>query len=233
MTILDLQMALRSGGFDTGPLDGIAGPKTRSAIRAFQASKGLVADGIAGPKTQAALFASPPGGASPANLFAALPWLAEAKRLIGTTEAPGPRNNQVILDWADAADIPYDHDEIAWCGLFVAHCIAATLPEEPLPAGPLGARNWLKFGMEVPPQLGAVMVFWRGSVQGWSGHVALYWAEDAANYHVLGGNQSDAVTVTKIAKSRFLGARWPISVAPLHLTRTASGAALSLSTNEA
>ncbi len=36
-------------------VDGVAGPQTRSAIRQFQASRGLAVDGIAGPRTQAAL----------------------------------------------------------------------------------------------------------------------------------------------------------------------------------
>jgi peptidoglycan hydrolase-like protein with peptidoglycan-binding domain len=35
--------------------DGVAGPQTRAAVRAFQARKRLVADGIIGPQTRAAL----------------------------------------------------------------------------------------------------------------------------------------------------------------------------------
>jgi uncharacterized protein (TIGR02594 family) len=231
MTIVDLQKALRAAGFDPGPLDGISGPKTRAAIRSFQARMGLVVDGIAGPKTQSRLFASPAAALpSPA---AALPWLAEARRLIGTREIPGPRDNPVILDWARATRIPYDDDETPWCGLFMAHCIAATLPDEPLPANPLGARNWLKFGRDMAPQMGAILVFSRGSVQSWSGHVALYAGEEAEMFHILGGNQSDTVSIAKIAKSRLLGARWPHTVAPLNTSLSTSGSGLPLSTNEA
>ena len=69
-------------------------------------------------------------------------------------------------------------------------------------------------------------------MQSWSGHVALYWAEDEDHYHILGGNQSDAVSITKIAKSRFLGARWPALVMPLGLTRQAD-ALRALSVSEA
>ncbi len=228
MTILDLQMALKAAGFAPGPLDGIAGPQTRAAIRAFQASHGLVADGIAGPLTQKRLL----GPGAPISLPAALPWLAEAKRLIGTKEAAGAAENAAILNWADTADIAYDHDETPWCGLFIAHCIASTLPDESLPANPLGARQWLTFGIEAAPQLGAVMVFWRGTRQGWSGHVALYWGEEADTYIILGGNQSDAVTLTKIAKSRFLGARWPRTVAPLQMIRQVTSD-MPVSLNEA
>lgn len=46
--ILQLQENLNNRGFDSGKPDGIMGPGTRSAIRRFQASAGLVADGYPG-----------------------------------------------------------------------------------------------------------------------------------------------------------------------------------------
>ncbi len=50
-----LQVGLRELGFDPGPIDGISGAWTRSAVRRFQRRKRLVVDGIAGPKTRRAL----------------------------------------------------------------------------------------------------------------------------------------------------------------------------------
>ncbi len=234
MTIVQLQTALKAAGFDPGPLDGAFGPRTRAAVVAFQARHGLVQDGIPGPATQTALTAPSHAAAPTAGLVpVALPWLAEAARLIGTTEIAGHRHNRAILDWASDARISYAEDETPWCGLFVAHCITATLPTEPIPANPLGARQWMSFGREVAPQLGAVMVFWRGSRDGWLGHVSMYWAEDAAYYHVLGGNQSNAVNITRLDKSRLLGARWPAGVAPMDLRRAPGGTQIGLSVNEA
>ena len=55
MNVKAYQQALKSAGFDPGPIDGIRGSKTIAAIKAFQASKGLVVDGIVGSKTTAAL----------------------------------------------------------------------------------------------------------------------------------------------------------------------------------
>lgn len=48
------QVALYRHDFYKGPIDGIAGPRTRRAARRFQRSKGLEADGIVGRRTRAA-----------------------------------------------------------------------------------------------------------------------------------------------------------------------------------
>ena len=100
-----------------------------------------------------------------------------------------------------------DPAKLPWCGDFVETCIAVSLPDVGIPNNPYLARNWLKFGNTVDPCFGAVMVFWRGSRSGTSGHVGFYYSEDADTYHVLGGNQSNSVNVSKMKKDRFLGAR--------------------------
>ncbi len=50
-----LQVALRAWGLYDGPIDAIAGPGTRTAVRAFQRQAGLPVDGIAGRRTRIAL----------------------------------------------------------------------------------------------------------------------------------------------------------------------------------
>ena len=91
----------------------------------------------------------------------------------------------------------------------------------------------MKFGDEVTPQFGSTLVFWRESRESFKGHVGFYWAEDDLNYHVLGGNQSDSVSVARVRKSRLLGARWPKSVAPRNMRRMLTGAMIEVSENEA
>jgi putative peptidoglycan binding protein/peptidase M23-like protein len=54
-TTLGVQLALIALGYNPGVADGIDGPNTRAAVRAFQADHGLAADGIVGPNTRAAL----------------------------------------------------------------------------------------------------------------------------------------------------------------------------------
>ena len=142
-----------------------------------------------------------------------LDWVGvEAQRLIGVKEDVSARSNPLLIGWGRDLDLRYTDDETPWCGLFIAHCIAATLPHESLPADPLGAQKWRKFGTFVTPQLGAIMVFWREKETSWKGHVGLYAGEDETAFHILGGNQSDSVSIARIERRRFLEARWPASI---------------------
>lgn len=43
--VRDIQTALNTRGYDAGPADGVAGPRTRAAIRAYQRDNGLAVDG--------------------------------------------------------------------------------------------------------------------------------------------------------------------------------------------
>ena len=54
-SVAALQVALRAEGLYAGSVDGVAGPGTRSAVRALQARRGLAVDGIAGRQTRHAL----------------------------------------------------------------------------------------------------------------------------------------------------------------------------------
>jgi hypothetical protein len=52
-----LQVGLRAQGFHPGPVDGVRGPMTRSALLAFQRKRGVREDGRLGPATRRALGA--------------------------------------------------------------------------------------------------------------------------------------------------------------------------------
>ena len=85
------------------------------------------------------------------------------------------------------------------------------------------------FGQEEKSASGAVLVFSRGS----GGHVGFAMGHDDTHFYVLGGNQSDAVTIARIAKSRLLGARWPVTIMPRqHHLRTMKPGEFLASTNE-
>jgi uncharacterized protein (TIGR02594 family) len=237
MNTTALQRALAALGFKPGPIDGKFGALTRKALVGFQAQAGIKPDGIAGPVTLAALRAAlvkggkPPVSTVPAGPLGP-PWYQELLRRKGLHET---RARSALVAWlrSDGRTLG-DPAKLPWCGDAIETCIALTLPTEPLPSNPYLARNWLKFGVPlVRPALGAVIVFWRGSKVGTSGHVGLYAGEDAAAYHVLGGNQSNAVTIARLDKARVLGFRWPAkfplpSGGPVHLNKAGA-----LSTNEA
>lgn len=158
--------------------------------------------------------------------------LVEAVKLIGVKEIVGKQHNPEILRWAKVVGLEktYTNDEIPWCGLFMAYvCHMAGVQGV---TQPLWALNWAKYGTRVSePMLGDVLTFKRDG----GGHVGIYVGEDDTAYHVLGGNQSNSVNVTRIAKTRLHQARrttWkvaqPASVRKIRLSSTGK-----LSTNEA
>lgn len=203
-TVKSVQEALIGRGYDLGRsgADGIAGRMTTAAVAQFQADAklGVKWPGTIGEKTLTALglkSATPPQ----------LPWMAEARRYLGLHEVRDAKT----LDKA----LGLDSSEIAWCGAFTGMCIASALPSEPLPANKLGARNWMKFGKAINgPQIGAIAVFWRGTKDGWQGHVGFVVGHDANYLHILGGNQSDSVSIARLDKARLLGYRWPVTAEP-------------------
>lgn len=132
--------------------------------------------------------------------------VGEAIKLYGIVETPGPGSTRSIIDWAKETGLAavYSTDSIPWCGLFMA--VVVRRSGRSAVDSPLWARSWRSW--QVPsqkPSLGDVLVFERGS----GGHVALYIAEDNSTYHVLGGNQSDSVSIMRILKDRLLSARMP------------------------
>jgi uncharacterized protein (TIGR02594 family) len=136
--------------------------------------------------------------------------LRHALDLYGIKETIGEDDNPVILEWAKECGIKnYIHDSTAWCGLFMA--VIAKRSCKPIPENPLWARNWCAWGEPSPHELGAVLVFSRA---GGGGHVGLYVGEDSECYHVLGGNQSDSVCITRIRKARLIGCRSMYKVKP-------------------
>lgn len=157
--------------------------------------------------------------------------LVEALKLFGTVEAPGARDNPTILAWAAEIGLSktYSHDSIPWCGLFIG--VVAKRAGKSVVDSPLWALSWADFGVASPvPMLGDVLTFKRDG----GGHVALYVGEDAGAYHVLGGNQSDQVCITRIAKSRLYRVRRPIySAKPANVRKINLVANGKLSTNEA
>lgn len=135
-------------------------------------------------------------------------WLREAQRHLGTHEWPGRRHNPAVVQFfARAGFGGIRDDETPWCAAFINAVMAAChLPT----TGKLTARSFLNWGEEIAePKYGAVAVFRRGRST-WQGHVGLAVDHDATHISVLGGNQSNAVTIARYPRSKLLGFRWPL-----------------------
>lgn len=206
-----IQRRLDKQGHPPGPIDGLWDQRTARAMKAL-----LSADGHA-----AWLTPSAP-----------LPWMTEARSALGRHEA---RDCSWLIDWPkrDGRSLG-DLSKTPWRGDFVETWIRLALPSEPLlgalGSNPYWARNWMLFGQQVPPIVGAVLVVERGS----GGHVGFALGQDDTHFYVLGGNQSDAVTLARIAQSRLLGAGWSATVPPrLQRLQTMTPGDVLTSTNEA
>lgn len=157
--------------------------------------------------------------------------IAEFLKNYGIKETIGNADNPVIMDWAKELGLKsYTHDSVAWCGLH--HAIIALRAGKPVVKDPLWAANWLKFGTPVTvAKLGYTLVFKRPG----GNHVGLYCCEDNECYHVGGGNQSDMVRISRIAKERCIGIRKPIyhTAEPSNVRQIFVDATGEVSTNEA
>lgn len=220
MTFQEFQRGLIALGYDLGRAgaDGVPGRMTQAATIKFKESVGLTSTPLIGPKTvsamKSALAATRNAKAPPAHPSEVPPpvWMIEAARYLNVREVSGKGSNPTILAWAKSLGsrvlgISYTDDDIPWCGLFVAQCIAATLPKEALPAIVVRASSWDKFGVPASLGLGAVLRFGR---QG-GGHVGFYAGEtrDGRLLRVLGGNQSNRVSYAMLERDRLVSIRWP------------------------
>lgn len=195
----------------------------QTALKALGADPGPI-DGILGRQTRAALreVASWPDLPRPR-----VPWVDLAKKLLGLHEV---RDNDALKAFlrSDGHALG-DPAKLPWCGDFVETCIRKTLPGEAIPDNPYFARNWLDFGV-IGGGYGSIAVFERGPS---AGHVAFVVAQDSTHYHCLGGNQSDSVSIARIAKGRLLDMRWPRTAQPAALLPNAPEDGAPISANEA
>lgn len=133
-------------------------------------------------------------------------WMETARTLIGVKEIAGPQHSKPIMSWLAKLRAWWTDDETPWCGVFVAHVMQAN--NLPFPKNWMRAKAWSDYGSRLLPERiapGAILVFERKG----GGHVGFYVGEDDLCYHVLGGNQSNMVTISRILKDRCIAVRWP------------------------
>jgi len=151
-------------------------------------------------------------------------WMRLARSEIGTKEVIGPEHNPAVIAYFRDAGFPeINDDETAWCAGFTN----AMLQRAGYAGSKsLAARSFLTWGKPVDkPYPGCVAIFSRGDPRSWTGHVGFYVGESGGNIQVLGGNQSNQVSIAPQAKSRLLGYRKPSTAMN---SRTVQSAALGI-----
>lgn len=147
-----------------------------------------------------------------------VPWLEKARYLVGLKEIKGSQHEPKILALAVSNHTEWVHDdETAWCATFVGGILEQCGVRG---TRSLAARSYLHWGIDCTEAdrrlipLGAIAVFSRDP-NPTQGHVGFAVGHtDAGDLMVLGGNQSDSVSIAPIAGHRLLATRWPLEMRP-------------------
>lgn len=116
-------------------------------------------------------------------------------------EVKGKNHNPRILHYHKFTKLKASTDEIPWCSSFGNFIV--------IKCGSKGtnsamARSWQYWGREVEkPIPGCLVVLKRGDNPRY-GHVGFYLYETSKNIILIGGNQSDAVSITPYSKTRLV-----------------------------
>ena len=136
-----------------------------------------------------------------------LPWIAEARRLIGQREIKGTKHNPFIVGiWAAIGASWFVDDETAWCAAFVAWCLKKGGKPILGPANVARALAWADYGAPLDkPHYGCLAVKSRTG----GGHVGFVVGRYASGHlAILGGNQDDQVKIARYNADVFTF-RWP------------------------
>lgn len=134
-----------------------------------------------------------------------LAWIAEARKYVGLKENTGKNDHPKL----DAGWVLYGEAWLkgqAWCGLFVKHCLHVT--GRYTVRFWFRAREWQSENMRKldKPAYGCIVTFTRAG----GGHVGFVVGRDKDyNIMVLGGNQSNKVSIVPFAMDRVTGYYWP------------------------
>ena len=134
------------------------------------------------------------------------PWMPIAVREVGTREFAGDADNPRVVQYLRSTILSENlssNDETAWCSAFVNWCV-----EESGYAGTdsAWARHWADWGEATStPRRGCIVVLTRAA----GGHVGFYVGETDTHIKILGGNQSNSVSISNYPKHRLISYRKP------------------------
>lgn len=130
-----------------------------------------------------------------------------AKRFIGLKEISGDKDDYFILWCLSLCKLDNVHDETPWCSAFANGIAYISGVERSYSAA---ARSWLSIGTPVNiidaiPGFD-VAVFTRGDNLS-SGHVGFYLSQANGKISIVGGNQSNQVSISSQDIDKLLGIR--------------------------
>ena len=131
-------------------------------------------------------------------------YINKAFSQFGIREIRGEKDNPEIIKYFDC--IGFDgsklKDETAWCSAFANWVCKESGANY---SGKLNARSWLNVGTKIKdPEIGDIVVLWRESVDSWKGHVGFFINQTEDVIYILGGNQSNQVSIRSYPKERLL-----------------------------
>lgn len=122
---------------------------------------------------------------------------AAAMAQYGTKEVRGKRANPKILGWLRRVLPWVNSDEVDWCSVFLLAMAEEVGAERPELDKVAAAASWKKVGSEVQAQhwaVGDVVILQRDPTS-WKAHVGLFVNTEGDKIRLLGGNQSNKVTI--------------------------------------
>lgn len=133
-------------------------------------------------------------------------WVQIALAEQGQAEQAGAGHNPRIVDYHATTGLRAQDDETPWCASFVGWCLQQADIKGTASAA---ARSYETWGVPLAaPAYGAIVTFTRSG----GGHVGFYMGQRDGRWLILGGNQSNRVSIAPYAPDRVTSIRWPASV---------------------
>lgn len=226
LQVLQLINDLRQAGFEPGGQNGnMFTNAVKLAVMAFQATHlgpnliPLKVDGEVGPLTRWALDVALGNITAPAIASAAAPasldrpdgvsdrgWNAVrvARDELGNGEQGDDNHGPDVRRYHAVTGTPEGE---SWCASFISYCFQTgnpgNMPYEPT----AGARETLKrfkargwtytASVNSPPEPGDILVFWRGQVTGWMGHIGIVDGYENGIVTTIEGNKGSFPSVVR------------------------------------